>query len=424
MDPVRFDALTRSLGQVRGRRHLMALLTALPLVGVLNGMPGDDAEANRSRTRQQHLEAQSRRKRRNRGRKNKKNNRKNNNSNGNGNNQNQSPPTGATSPPPPLGSTQCGNNGDVCFQDSDCCTNNCFNFQCATRVLRCIQGGTTTNCRPPARGCAGLQCCYGAVSCNDGCCQGPANQCNAGGNCCAPNCAGRQCGDDGCGAGGTCGSCPSNQTCTADGRCQGSCVPQCRGKQCGPDGCGGSCGTCPTGSTCNDGSGQCLCTPDCTGKQCGSNGCGGSCGVCGVGQICTATGQCQNDCNPQTCPSGCCDELGRCQSGRAELACGTGGVSCNRCNFNEGCCGGVCIDVQDNPTNCGACGNVCPRSTSICEEGICCVAIAGPGSACSVAEPCCGRNICSNGNCCAPSGSGCEFDNECCSGVCGNGGCT
>jgi hypothetical protein len=30
MDPARFDALTRVLGQVHGRRQLVGLLTALP----------------------------------------------------------------------------------------------------------------------------------------------------------------------------------------------------------------------------------------------------------------------------------------------------------------------------------------------------------------------------------------------------------
>jgi hypothetical protein len=42
---------------------------------------------------------------------------------------------------------------------------------------------------------------------------------------CVPNCAGRVCGDDGCG--GTClpGTCPSGQTCGSDGRCAGPTAP-------------------------------------------------------------------------------------------------------------------------------------------------------------------------------------------------------
>jgi hypothetical protein len=82
---------------------------------------------------------------------------------------------------------------------------------------------------------------------------------------CTPtSCAGRICGDDGCG--GSCGACPGYQSCNAQGtQCLGSitgssgagagggggAVGSCLGKSCGPDGAGGSCGLCPGGTTCN-----------------------------------------------------------------------------------------------------------------------------------------------------------------------------
>jgi len=70
------------------------------------------------------------------------------------------------------------------------------------------------------------------------------------GGSCTPACDGRTCGGDGCG--GSCGACPSGESCSAGGTCEpGACVPQCSGKTCGADGCGGSCGTCAAGSTCN-----------------------------------------------------------------------------------------------------------------------------------------------------------------------------
>lgn len=428
LDPTRFDALARAFAAGSTRRRLVATFTTLPLVGVLTRIPAKDVEDAQARGRSKG------RKHRNRKRQN-----RNGGNGGGGNNQNQNPNNGNASPPSPLGSTQCGSNGAVCFQDSDCCTKNCFNFQCAARVLQCSQGGTTTNCRPPAKGCAGLQCCYGAVSCNEGCCQAPANQCNPEGNCCAPNCAGKACGDDGCGAGGTCGSCPSGQTCTPDGQCQGSCVPQCRGRQCGPDGCGGSCGTCPTGSTCNDNSGQCLCTPDCTGKQCGPNGCGGSCGTCGTGQTCTAAGQCQNTCSAQTCPNGCCDAAGKCQGGGTAQACGTGGASCEVCPGPcHNCVGGLCSPVPDNfpcglgvccggdcdTQSCGTCGNVC-KGGAICMGNTCCTPITGLPGMCSNEVACCAPAVCQNSTCCFPAGGNCNGHNDlCCSGKCGaNGRC-
>ena len=36
------------------------------------------------------------------------------------------------------------------------------------------------------------------------------------------------------------------------------CLPECDGRECGSDGCGGSCGTCATGDSCNNGTGMCV----------------------------------------------------------------------------------------------------------------------------------------------------------------------
>jgi hypothetical protein len=60
----------------------------------------------------------------------------------------------------------------------------------------------------------------------------------------------------------------------------GGCVPDCAGKECGYDGCGGYCGQCPYPQNCE--AGKCVCTPWCQtkGYLCGSDGCGGQCGTC------------------------------------------------------------------------------------------------------------------------------------------------
>ncbi|MEC8023759.1 MAG: agmatine deiminase family protein [Myxococcota bacterium] len=71
------------------------------------------------------------------------------------------------------------------------------------------------------------------------------------------------------------------------------CIPACAGKTCGDDGCGGSCGNCAKGDSCV--SGQCIsddCVPSCDGKSCGGDGCGGSCGECSGGTECNASGAC------------------------------------------------------------------------------------------------------------------------------------
>jgi hypothetical protein len=72
-----------------------------------------------------------------------------------------------------------------------------------------------------------------------------------------------------------------------------TCTPNCAGKECGADGCGGTCGTCGQFQFCNAGTCDVICIPDCAGKECGDNGCGGSCGSCPILQpICTTGGLC------------------------------------------------------------------------------------------------------------------------------------
>jgi agmatine/peptidylarginine deiminase len=138
--------------------------------------------------------------------------------------------------------------------------------------------------KPCVPNCAGKQC-------GDDGCGGSCGTCPSGKTCqnyqcvgCTPNCAGKECGDDGCG--GSCGACPSGYDCSTTGKCIPWCTRDCTNKECGDDNCGGSCGTCPSGKTCQNY--QCveICVPNCAGKECGDNGCGGSCGECKPGYTC------------------------------------------------------------------------------------------------------------------------------------------
>ena len=100
-----------------------------------------------------------------------------------------------------------------------------------------------------------------------------------------------------------------------------TCTPECYEgeKECGSDGCGGSCGSCPSGKTCNS-EGFCetgSCTPNCSGKVCGSDGCGSTCGSCPTGQNCNSSGQCE-----------------------------TAGQACNGVGY-EGCCNGEILQYCD-----------------------------------------------------------------------------
>lgn len=203
----------------------------------------------------------------------------------------------------------------------------------------------------------------------------PAFTCALGGGipsgcACTPQCAGKQCGSDGCG--GTCGTCPSGQACSASSQC--GCVPQCGGKQCGADGCGGSCGQCGANQTCTT-AGVCACTPSCSGRSCGPDGCGGSCGSCGAGQFCSGAGSCVagtdpcegKQCGPDgqggscgACPTDFdCNTAGRCVSmvaGCGNRLCGPDGQggTCGTCDDGEECTeNGTCIQSMPVAGGCG-----------------------------------------------------------------------
>jgi hypothetical protein len=96
-----------------------------------------------------------------------------------------------------------------------------------------------------------------------------------------------------------------------------SCAPNCAGKSCGADGCGGS-------------------SPDCTDKTCGDDGCGGSCGACGSCQECHG-----GSCGPAPDDTPCADG-GLCLNGTCNPFpnCLPSGNSCG--GNPAFCCSGIC----------------------------------------------------------------------------------
>jgi len=195
---------------------------------------------------------------------------------------------------------------------------------------------------------------------------------------CTPSCAGKECGDDGCG--NTCGECSGNEpncvlgtcvsseepceaNCTCAGQtcvgqtcsdgCSGSCPGQltleidCGSLMCGdsPHGCG-VCAECDTGYYCDGGICVVSCVPDCGIRECGAvpNGCGTSCGTCNstAGEWCDngfcSSESCTPDCGIRNCgavPNGCGTSCGTCNSTAGEY-CGEEGICITEESLNSG----------------------------------------------------------------------------------------
>ena len=302
-------------------------------------------------------------------------------------------------------------------------------------------------------------------------------------NCaCKPQCAGRLCGDDGCG--GTCGLCATGQYCTLEGICDAC---SCAGRQCGDDGCGTACGNCAAGRFC-DWQGQCrdavisaccatdakpgcaadapvaacvcaadpycceaewdtvcvhkiqnlkcgvCCIPECGGKACGDDGCGGSCGYCTGNSWCAPSGAC----TPCSCGGRTCGE------DQCGTSCGTcaGGSFCNPAGACETCtCSGKPCGDDGCGTSCGTCpgGEVCQAGQCVTPTlSLCCDTTDAPGCAaepavetcvCAEDEYCCTTawdDYCVSevgplgcGFCCMPDCKGRTCGDDGCGGSCG-----
>jgi hypothetical protein len=224
--------------------------------------------------------------------------------------------------------------------------------------------GTGEQCNSQCTDCIQVGCN------NDGDCQSPPEtSVNCPNDCCAPNCAGRECGPDGCD--GFCApyydDCPGSDVCTIAGQC---CSPSC------PSPSSVSCGSTYTGS----------------------NGCGGSCNV--QGMKCSGGQWCDTSYHPDKCVS--CDDAGDCADGNVctDDSCNQGtcantavpGRTCtpsgyplnsgscqadascvwNGCGENQADCDGDgdCENLLTDNSNCGSCGNACAANES-CSNGYC-----------------------------------------------------
>jgi hypothetical protein len=245
-------------------------------------------------------------------------------------------------------------------------------------------------------GCAPGQTCLAGNCVQSTSCNGPFGVCQAGdgnvGVCCMGFFGGTTCNDltsdaQNC---GNCGQqCPSGQTC-ANGLCSGSvspCVAGRRDAYCNLD--AGSSQVCCPGGGCAD--------LENDSSNCGY--CGSACqaGLSCIGAQCVATS---------------------CTSAIVNQPClrGDGGEG--------GCCGTACLEMADDPNNCGGCGVKC-AAVEVCELGYCVIAQCSPahqGAPCEVD----GGGFLDLGSCCGVSCANLGSDpNNCglCGNSCGDGGC-
>jgi hypothetical protein len=263
--------------------------------------------------------------------------------------------------PTPMGGTaECvsGQCQPKCPSGTKVCLGNCIaenracEGQCPTGTHdcsgNCVDSSSPMTCGTSCRACAtpsgGTATCDG-TSCGIRC--GGATP-----KACTDRCAAQCCTDD---------DCSGNDRCQS-GRCV--CQPQCAGRECGSNGCNGSCGTCPQNNTCST-AGQCQCQRSCNGTSCGANsdGCGGVC-ACANGQDCVS-GQCtsipqtHDSCTPNSGSFG----PGNCAPGHLCVGVGGTGNFCYEQALNGICQTGyfpsfgmICLK-ECNPTaadNCGA----------------------------------------------------------------------
>ena len=213
-----------------------------------------------------------------------------------------------------------------------------------------------------------------------------------------------------------------------------------------PLNCGGCDAAClpNLSNACVDG--ECVCgnEPECSGGDTCCRGEGGGatrcidtdtdplhCGACNAACLIPL-----NPCLSVECQDGQCVEVGAadgtpcelegdpgvCCAAGSSVTCVVGTECCSnaQCDSGEACCEGQCIDVEDDPNNCGGCDVICltptnPCLTNECIEGGCVDGTLSDGTECEAFEQ--------TGVCCGGGGtSTCVFGAECCTNAqCGTG---
>ena len=295
----------------------------------------------------------------------------------------------------------CGSCGNQCVFPEQCCNGVCRDYQ--IDPLSCGECGNdcTDNQTGVGSLCCGGVCISGLDNGNCGTC---GNACPAGTQCCYGTCVDLMTNNTQCGRCNYAGW-PPYSTCT-------------NGKQC----CGGSC-TDLQASLTNCGA----CGNECfliingvitSGKQAWAYDTDENGSYVQLIWVDCVSGSCVQEESPKAYDPGCLDPS-------------------NACNSQSNCCGDgevgtpTCISKTD-PSNCGACGNVCDAGKTCCEKdgAYSCVDTQRDNSNCGSCGNQCGTGTnCCNGVCtnyssdesnCGACGVVCGVDELCCNGVCQN----
>jgi hypothetical protein len=307
------------------------------------------------------------------------------------------------------GNDGCGGSCGTCGSTEQCVSGRCEEKPLVPGPLSCVN-----NCGGAAS--SGCYCTPGCKAAGD-CCADYASVCKA----CEPDCAGKACGDDGCG--GSCGTCQApTPYCTSAQQCTDECTPQCDGRSCGADGCGGTCGTCDPDATCSF-DGQCVPTawycpkayfgdgvvcdcgcgavdPDCDAGGLLTFGCpsyGTTCGATGLCEItpCLSTSECGGGlwCTGRYAIGGASF------AGTCELPVASAKPPGQPCQADEECATSVCLSGRCR-TWCGSDGECQPFerclalpvesqvSTQTVGFGAVCEAVNGTASPCAAQSEC------------------------------------
>jgi hypothetical protein len=201
------------------------------------------------------------------------------------------------------------------------------------------------------------------------------------------------------------------------GACQyigtNGCVPTCSDLcQCAATGpsCGVPGGCCPVGYACINGECQLLC-PSPPYDACATyNSDIGQCYTCKDFDPCFA---CDTTQTPPVCAL-----VGTVRCGQP----GQPGYTC--CPVLQACCAGACLDIQNDPQNCGGCNQPCTPGLQTCEGGKCvCIGGGEPcaGGCCGAGQTCCGTtcvDLQTDSQNCRGCGNACVSGEGCCNGAC------